>query len=313
MRFYAKILEYRRLAAMLLGLLAAHLLILVLAIFAIIRYQQFWAIPAVLWLPLIIPALRKSSQWLQMVFTERHADLLAVNGITITDADETLSNVTEEIAVATGDLPPKVAICQSRGLNAFYSVPHDAADDTATVVFTSAMVETLNRHELQSVAAHLYAHRHGFDRLFITMAGAMYLAAFIVADIFLALTALELRFDAGGGFSTGPLVVILSTGMLVAPLATARLAQAWAMRRVRFLDDLEAIGITNDPDSLRSALENVSATGILLDANFDLANVHFYFTTVNDPAKKYPWQRLATYPTPDARAKAIGALSGKWA
>jgi len=45
MGFYTKILEHRRLATMLLSLLGVHLLIVALAILAIIRFQQFWAIP----------------------------------------------------------------------------------------------------------------------------------------------------------------------------------------------------------------------------------------------------------------------------
>ena len=167
------------------------------------------------------------------------------------------------------------------------------------------MAESFNRGELQAVAAGLYAHRRNFDRLFFTMAGAMYLAAFIAMDIFMALTMLQLNFGATDEFSTGPLVVIVGSGMFWAPIGAARLAQMRAMRKVRFLDDLEAVGITNDLESMRSAIGKVSANSGLLAAAYDVENAHFYFAGVSDAMKKYPWQRLATHPSPAARAKAL--------
>lgn len=331
MGVYAKIFEHRRLAAMLLSLLGAHVLLVLLAVYAVIRFQQFWAVPAVLWLLLIIPTFRKNAEWLWAFYLSRDADVLAANGLVADEATghkgEILANVCEEIALATGEPQPAVAICQSEGINAFSSMPGgsgraigNGGDTTGNssligntsgtapvIVFTSAMADSFNRQELQAVAADLYAHRHGLDRLFFTMAGAMYLASFAAADVFLVLTTLQWHYGSETGFSGGPLVVILSSAMLGAPLAAARLAQVRAMRKVRFLDDLEAVGITMDLESMESALEKTAAAGALLDARYDIENAHFYFTGLNDPARRYPWQKLATHPPAAARVKAVEA------
>lgn len=330
MGFYRKILEHRRLAALLLSLFVAHLLIVALAVYLVILFQQFWAIPAVLWLPLIVPSFRQNARWLQAAYASRNADLLSVNGVIAEQPagqnGEVLSNVCEEIALSMGCPQPRVAVCQSEGINAFFSMTGESAADstdfspgssndsqdssTPTIVFTSAMAGSFNRHELQAVAADLYAHRRGFDRLFFTMAGAMYLAAFVAADIFLVLNTLQWHFGATDEFSTGPLVVILSTGMLAAPLVAARLAQMRVMRKSRYLDDLEAVETTKDAESMVSALGKAGSVGALLIATYNIENSHCYFTGLNDPDRKFPWQRLATHPGPGLRAKAIAKFTG---
>lgn len=315
MSFYATILAYRRLAFLLIGLLFAHVLAWAAAVAAIIRYQQFWAIAGILWLPLIMLGLRWTAGALKQIYSARDDDVLQVNGVNVSGASdhltgERLANVAEEIALATGEAQPDVAVCESAGLNAFIAYPQKQGRKQTAVVFTSAMASGLNRHELQAVAAHLYAHRRDFERMFVTMAGAMYVAVFAAADLFLTLNVLNWNFGGSGDFSTGPLVVVLVLGMLAGPILAAALAQAHVMRRARLAADLEAVIITHDPQSLLSALEKFSGRTARLEASYRMSNAHFYFDTVRDPARKFPWQKPATHPRPEARIKALKSATG---
>lgn len=321
MGFYRTVLAYRRLTMMLVALIVGHLVLVVLAFIALIRYGQLWLIPVILFLPLTFLALQYTTGRLNLVFSARDDDLLSVAKLTAFQPDRgdrmgtVLDNVSEEIAVATGSPQPDALVCDSPGLNAFISPPPKAAgkeeqQPAALVVFTTAMAAGMTRQELQSVAAHLYAHRHNFERMFISMASAMYASLFAAADIFLLLNVLNWYFGSTGDFSTGPLVVILTLGMIVAPVLAVSLAQANVMRRTRFLDDLDAVEITKDPDSLISALDKLAANSERLQATYTMANVHFYFDSVSDPARRFPWQRLATHPPARVRMASLRAATG---
>lgn len=315
MSFYGTILAHRRLAIALIGIAIAHLLIIGAGAFAVVRYQQFWAIAAVLWLPLITLSLRWTTGSLKKFFEARKDNVLAMNGVQVsrhenTETQRRLANIAEEISVATGGALPDTAVCQSQGTNAFIGFLKEGTQKKIAVIYTSEMVSAFTRHELQAVVAHLYAHRSNFEHMFITMVGAVYISVFAAADVFLILTTLNWNFGGSGDFATGPLVVILVMGMLYGPVAAAWLAQVYVLRHTRYFDDLTALKITHDPESLISALDKLSQNSARLEAIYDMAHAHFYFDNVKNPALKYPWQMLATHPRPAARAKALRTATG---
>lgn len=317
MDFYGKLLEYRRLAYILVALAVGHLLVVAVAVYLVIRYQQLWAIPVVLWLPLTILPFRVTSGWLRQVFAARDDDIIAATGIAArqpvtvdSQVSELLDNVVEEIAVATGSDQPDAMVCDSPSLNVFISPGGNQAGQGAIVVFTTAMAASLNRQQLQGVAASLFAHLRNFDRMFISMVGAMYFSVFAAADIFLLLNALNWHYGGSGDFNTGPLVVLLVLGMLAAPLAASRLAQTLVMRRGRFGDDAAAVEITRDPESLIAALKLLAAGEGRLDAAANAANIHFFFAAVNDPVKKFNYQTVATHPSVKSRIRMLESLLG---
>jgi heat shock protein HtpX len=320
MGFYRTILAYRRLTMMLISLVFGHLLLVAVAFFALIRFGQLWLIPVVLFLPLTILALQYTTGRLNLVFSARNDDLLAANGLAAVQPEkgnrvgELLDNVAEEIAVATGNPQPDALVCQSLALNAFLTPAKEARgpepQPSVMAVFTTAMAEGMTRYEIQAVAAYLYAQQRNFERMFISMASAMYASLFIAADIFLLLNVLNWYFGGTGDFSTGPLVVVLTLGMIVAPVLAVSLAQATVVRRTVFLDDLGAVEITKDPESMISALEKLAAGRERLQAAYTMANIHFYFAAVEDPARRFPWQRLATHPAAKSRVAALKAATG---
>lgn len=316
MDFYRTILGYRRLALIMFALLAAHMLLFGLAVYAIIRYAQMWAIPVLMWLPLMLAALRLASGWLGKLFLARDDDVLAASGLRAAppaggDAhSQAVVNVAAEIAIATGNSQPEVLICDSPGLNALLSFEEGTRRQGVKVIFTSGLTAALNRNELQGVVARLYAHRHNFERMFITMVAAMFFTIVVTADIFLLLNTLNWNYGGSGDFNTGPLVVVLTLGVIAGPLAAARLVQLAVMRRACLHDDITALEITRDPDSLMGALGKLAGTDAKLEATYDYTSVHYYFDAVRDRARKFPWQRLATHPAPAARRRHIAAVTG---
>lgn len=307
MNIFSTIMAYRRLTFMMIMIAFAHLLLVVCFVFFVIKYQQLWAIAAVLWLPLIILALRWTAGMLTKFFLARDDDVLAVNGVVVSPAAddfarEKLANIVEEIAVATGELQPDVAVCQSKGINAFIAYPEKQGQNQPTIVFTSAMISELNRYELQAVVANLYSHRRNFEQMFVTMAGTMYIAVFATADLFLISSILYWNFGGSDTFSTG-MIVLLVMGMIAAPVLASGLAQVYVIRHARFLDDLKTLEITNDPENLISALETMSQFKARFEASYETSNAHFYFDAVKDPDRKFPWQRLASHPQLLARLK----------
>ncbi|MHB0915063.1 MAG: M48 family metalloprotease [Thermoleophilia bacterium] len=316
MGFYATIAGHRRLAILLFGLLLGHLLLITVLIYVLVRYQQFWLVPVVFWLPLLLFALKFVTRELRAVFAARDDDIAAAAGLSLAPpapgepSGRVLANVVEEMAVATGGPQPEASLTDSPALNAFVSFVAGSRQREMKIVFTSAMAAALRRQELQGVAASLYSHRRHFERMFAAMAGAMFLAAYAAADVFLLLNLLNWHYGGSGDFNTGPLVVVLALGILAAPMAAARLAQLAVMRRFRLLDDLGAIEITNDPESLITALEKLANSSDRLRARYGPASAHFFFAAVTDPEKRFPWQKLATHPAPEARVRALRQATG---
>lgn len=317
MGLYAKIFEYRRLAYVLIALAAAHLLLVAAAVYLVVRYHLLWAIPVILWLPLTIVPFRVTAGWLAQVFQARDDDVIAASGITAVQPAAgsreaaMLDNIAGEIAVATGSPQPDAMVCESDAVNAFISPGKEREGRETRVVFTTAMAAQLNRQELQGVTASLYAHLGNFDRMFISMVGAMFFSVFAAADVFLLLNALNWHFGGSGDFSTGPLVVILVLGMLAGPLLASRVAQTLVIRRSRLLDDAAALDITRDPDSLIAALRRLDG-GATLEASGSLPELHFFFDRVSNPRQRFNPLLVGTHPSPGARIKALEPVSGGW-
>lgn len=316
MGFYAKIFQYRRLAFILVALAAGHLLLVVAAVFLVVRYLQLWAIPAVLWLPLTIVPFRVTTGWLRQVYDARVMDVVASSGLQVMQPapgsreSSMLDNIVEELAVASGGARPDAKVCESQARNAFISPAGDDKAAGPVVAFTTGMTAALNRQELQAVAASLYAHLGNLDRLLVSMAGAMYFSVFAAADAFLVLNTLNWHFGGSSDFSTGPLVVILTLGMLAGPIVAARTAQTLVIRRTRYLDDAEGVELVKDPGSLIGALRLTAGSRQRLDAKYDLASVQFFFDAPVDRSKRFSAQLVPTHPSADARAAAVAAVSG---
>ncbi len=146
------------------------------------------------------------------------------------------------------DLPmPKVYVVPERTPNAFATGRNPAH---AAVAFTEGILDTLDRDELEGVAAHELAHIRNRDILIGTVAATMAGAIMYIAQMaqFAAFFGYRRNDEGEGGGILGLLLAAI-----VAPLAAVLLQMAVSRSR-EYLADATAARIAGGPDGLANAL-----------------------------------------------------------
>ena len=147
------------------------------------------------------------------------------------------------------DLPmPRVYVVPEHAPNAFATGRNP---ENATVAFTEGVLETLDREELEGVAAHELAHILNRDILICTIAATLAGAVMYIAQMaqFAAFFGGGRRNDEEGG---GGLLGILLAA-IVAPIAAMVLQMAVSRTR-EFIADATGARITGSPLGLANAL-----------------------------------------------------------
>jgi Zn-dependent protease with chaperone function/uncharacterized tellurite resistance protein B-like protein len=168
-----------------------------------------------------------------------------------------LSNVVEEMAIASGVPMPEVYVLeQEEGINAF-AAGHTPAD--AAVAVTRGALARLNREQLQGVVAHEFSHiLNGDMRISLRLLGMNHgLMAVAAAGRTM------LRAARHADRAAVWLVVIGVALAVVGHIGWmfARLLQAWISRRRESLADASAVQFTRNPEGLKQALVRVAAMG----------------------------------------------------
>ena len=143
---------------------------------------------------------------------------------------------------------PRVYIVPEGAPNAFAT---GRDPEHAAVAFTEGILETLNREELEGVAAHELAHIGNRDILIGTVAATLAGAIMYIAQMaqFAVLFGAGRRDDEEGG--GGMLGILLAA--IVAPVA-AMLLQMAVSRSREYLADASAARIAGSPNGLTNAL-----------------------------------------------------------
>jgi Zn-dependent protease with chaperone function len=168
-----------------------------------------------------------------------------------------LSNVVEEMAIASGVPMPEVYVLEKEdGINAF-AAGHTPAD--AAVAVTRGALQRLNREQLQAVIAHEFSHiLNGDMRLSIRLIGLNFGLMAVAA---VGRTMLR---EAAHARRAGAWLAVLGAVMAVVGYigwVMARLLQAWISRRRESLADASAVQFTRNPEALKQALVRVAAMG----------------------------------------------------
>ena len=168
-----------------------------------------------------------------------------------------LFNVVEEIAIASGQPPPKVYIIDEPALNAFAT---GRKPETASVAVTRGLLNKLNRDELQGVVAHEMSHIKNRDVLFMTMIGIMVGSLVLMCDLYLRHM---FRFGHSRRYrrssKNGANAIFLAISLVVAIAAPilARLMYLAISRKREYLADASGVEMTRYPEGLASALEKI--------------------------------------------------------
>ena len=166
-----------------------------------------------------------------------------------------LFNLIHEVTIASGLPMPKVAIVVDSAPNAFATGRNP---EHALIAFTTGILETMDRDQLQGVIAHEMAHIENRDTLVSAVAATTAGAIAILSDM------LTRMMWFGGGRDRdrnggNPIALVFSLLILIlAPLAAMLLRSAISRKR-ESLADATAVAFTRNPAGLRSALEVLAA------------------------------------------------------
>jgi len=184
----------------------------------------------------------------------------------------------QEVCIASGLPMPKVAIVEDNAPNAF-ATGRDPKH--ALIAFTTGILDSMDKDELQGVIAHEMAHVANRDTLVSAVAATTAGAIAIFSDFLMRM----MWFGGGrrdnreGGSNPIALVVSLIV-LILAPIA-AMLLKAAISRRREALADATAVQFTRNPSGLRKALEVLQADSTVV-THASNAVAHLYIESPLD-------------------------------
>ena len=208
-----------------------------------------------------------------------------------------LFNVVNEVVIASGLPMPKVAIVNDSAPNAFATGRNP---ENALIAFTTGLLESMDRDELQGVTAHEMAHVANRDTLVSAIAATTAGIVALISDILMRM----LWFGGGrnrdhGGNQMPIFLAIIP--LILAPLA-ATLLKAAISRKREALADATAVSFTRNPAGLRAALEVLARDNTVVQARSS-AVAHMY---IESPLDASAASRLfATHPPIQERIETL--------
>lgn len=210
-----------------------------------------------------------------------------------------LTNLVDGLSIAAGIPKPKVYIIESNEMNAFATGKNPK---NASIAVTTALLENLNRKELEGVIGHEMSHIRNYDIRFAMLVAVFVGLVAIIGNMFLRSYIYGGRRsdrDRGGG-------ILIIFGLLLAifaPIIT-RLTQAMVSRQREYLADASSVQLTRYPEGLASALEKISKIN---KGKMDVSEAisHIFFV---DPRTTALDQLFATHPPVEKRIKILRAM-----
>lgn len=213
------------------------------AVSQLVGYGSVWVVPIAVGLALI-------GVWGSYWSSDKIVMKMTNAKVIDHDTAPQLFNVVDEVRIAAGLPMPTVAIVDDPAPNAFAT---GRDPDHAVIAFTTGILATMDREQLQGVTAHEMAHVGNRDTLVMAVAATTAGLIAIIADIGIRMSFFTRR-DNNNPIATVIGLVIL----LLAPLA-ALLMRSAVSRKRESLADATAVQFTRNPAGLRRALESLAA------------------------------------------------------
>jgi len=221
--------------------------------------------------------------------------------VTSVDQAPELWHVVEDMALVANVPMPKVYIIDDPSPNAFATGNNP---EHAAVAATAGILEKLNREELEGVMAHEMTHVRNYDIRLQTIALALSAVISMLVNIgmhsFWWGGGRRDNDREGGGYVQIILMVLSLIVVILAPLA-ASLAQMALSRNREYLADAGAVELTRNPRGLISALEKISDSEPMEEADPSSAALY-----ISNPLKKKSMSSLfATHPPMEERIERL--------
>lgn len=224
-----------------------------------------------------------------------------------------LPEIVEGLALAAGMPTPKVYVIDDRAPNALAT---GRSPERGAVAFTTGLLQRMNRHQVEAVAAHELSHVANRDALVGVVAAVLVGAILILSRMALYM----LIFGGGrrggrrGGGGGGPAMLIGLVVLVLAPIFALLLRFAISRRR-ESLADASAVELTRNPEAMIGALEVLAGDHSSVDFQHGFA-AHLWIEEPEDPKESEEsgpsfLQRIfATHPPISERIEELRAIAG---
>ena len=219
----------------------------------------------------------------------------------ITESDNpNLFNVIHEVVIASGLPMPKVAIVNDPAPNAFAT---GRDPNHALIAFTTGLLDSMDRDELQGVVAHEMSHVANRDTLVSSVAATTAGVIALISDILMRMLWFGGARNRDHQGQQMPIFLAIIP-LILAPIA-ATLLKAAVSRRRESLADATAVSFTRNPAGLRSALEVLARDTTVVQARSN-AVAHMYIESPLDASAAS--KLFATHPPIQERIAALRAM-----
>ena len=215
-----------------------------------------------------------------------------------------LHDIIHRVAGMAGLPVPKIFVIKDPAPNAFATGRNEKH---ASLAFTTGLLQTLKKEELEGVVAHELSHVGNRDILIGTVLVALVGLISIASDFFLRFVFMK-HDDRGGDSGSGLMFTIGIALSIFAPIIGTIIRLAISRGR-ETLADASGAGITHNPNGLADALGKISAyVGEVKNARNITA--HLYISNPFGPKKRGGMIRLfLTHPPIEERIQALREMA----
>jgi heat shock protein HtpX len=228
------------------------------------------------------------------------------------DSHRELFHLVENLCITAGLPMPKIYIIEDTAPNAFAT---GRDPEHAVIVFTSGILQKLEKAELEGVIAHELCHIGNRDILLSTIVTVLVGVVVLLADWFRRWSIFgggrRSNNDREGGQLQLIITIVAIAFSILAPLF-AYLMQFAISRKRELLADVSGALLTRYPEGLARALEKISQDHEPLEAA-NRATAHLYIASPfkADTGQKVSWaaKMFMTHPPIAERVKALRDMS----
>lgn len=183
-----------------------------------------------------------------------------------------LYKMVDNLAITAGLPAPKVYLIEDSAMNAF-ATGRDPKH--AVIVFTTGIVERLEKTELEGVAAHEMMHIGNYDIRLSTIVVVLVGVVALISDWFLRMSFWGGRRRDENGGQVGAILAIAGIVLAILSPIIATLIQLAISRQREYLADASGVLLTRYPQGLANALRKISADHEPLEVA-NKATAHLY-------------------------------------
>lgn len=222
--------------------------------------------------------------------------------------DPKLYKLVENLAIAAGLPTPKIHILEDSAPNAF-ATGRDPKH--ASIVFSTGILDKLNKQELEGVTAHELSHVGNRDTLLMTIVSVLVGTIALISDWFLRSMWYGGRDNDSDSKAGALFMVIALVAAILAPIV-GTLIQLAVSRRRELLADASGVLITRYPQGLATALIKISADQEPLEAaNRGTAHLYIVNPLKGSEVAGMFANLFNTHPSTEVRVKALREMEGK--